>query len=289
MSPHEAPAARATTGGLRSLLVQVDSSPACDQRLALAAALAHGERAALHGVFAETVEVDDLPYAHVAGLGAAAAMQDAALMRRAQARAAFEQATQGLRTPLHWTELNGDQPARTLARHAQCADLVVLGAPPDALHGGRGVRLEFIESVLLASGRPALLVPARHHGPLLSDTAVVAWKPSPECARALSGALPLLRSMRRVVVASWGEEPLPTGGLADVQGWLQQHGVATEMQRHRNTPHDLPAALATLCRHEKAGLLVMGCYSHTRLRERVLGGATRAMLQALPLPVLMAH
>jgi nucleotide-binding universal stress UspA family protein len=92
-----------------------------------------------------------------------------------------------------------------------------------------------------------------------------------------------------VVVASWGEEPLPSGGHADVGGWLQQHGIAAEVQRHRHAPHDLQAALTALCRHEKAGLLVMGCYSHTRLRERVLGGATRAMLQALPLPVLMAH
>jgi nucleotide-binding universal stress UspA family protein len=264
--------------GLHSLLVQVDSSPACPQRLALAAALAHDEHAALHGVFAEALEADDLPYAHVAGLGAAAAMQEAALMRRAQARAAFEELAHGSRGPLHWTELNGDQPARTLARHAQCVDLVVLGAP-----------LDFAETVLLASGRPALLVPARHHGPLLFDAAVVAWKPSAECARAVSGALPLLRRMRRVVVASWGEEPLPSGGHADVGGWLQQHGIAAEVQRHRHAPHDLQAALTALCRHEKAGLLVMGCYSHARLRERVLGGATRAMLQAMPLPVLMAH
>jgi nucleotide-binding universal stress UspA family protein len=272
--------------GLRSLLVHVDSSPGSAARLQLAAAMAHSEHAALHAVYAEPTSANDLPYAHVACGGAADAVQEAALSRRSQARAGLERIDH--HAAPRWTEVNGEQPARTLARHAQCADLVVLGQPFDDPRGG-GVPLDFVETVLLASGRPALLVPARHHGALSFDTAVVAWKPSAECARALAGALPLLRSMRRVVVASWGEEPLPTGGLADVQGWLQQHGVATEMQRHRNTPHDLHAALVTLCRHEKAGLLVMGCYSHTRLRERVLGGATRAMLQMMPLPVLMAH
>jgi nucleotide-binding universal stress UspA family protein len=65
--------------------------------------------------------------------------------------------------------------------------------------------------------------------------------------------------------------------------------VAAEVQRHRTLPRDLPQGLAHMCRHEHAGLLVMGCYSHARLRERVLGGTTRDVLHALPLPVLMSH
>lgn len=278
------PQAIVAGAGLRSLLVHVDSSPCSAARLALAAALAHSEQAALHAVYAEPVSINDLPYAHVAGGSAAEAVQAAAQERRAQARAGLDP---WVECAPRWTELNGEQPARTLARHAQCADLAVLGQPFDDPRNG--VPLEFVETVLLASGRPALVVPARHHGALSFETAVVAWKPSAECARAVAGALPLLRRMRRVVVASWGEEPLPSGGHVDIAGHLLQHGIAAEMQRHRQVPRDVAAALGTLCRHEGTGLLVMGCYSHARLRERVLGGATRAMLQSMPLPVLMSH
>lgn len=274
--------------GLRALLVHVDVSPFTAPALAVAAALARSEHAGLHGVFAEPPEAMDLPYAHVAGGNALRAAHDAALMRRAQARAAFEAQAAGLPAGAHWSEVNGELPARTLALHAQCADLGVLAAPQADTRDG-GVPLDFVETVLLASGRPLLLVPPRHHGPLVLDTAVVAWKPGAECARAVAGALPLLRQARRVVVASWAEAPLPTGGHADVAGWLLRHGIAADVQRHRHLPRDLPDTLHTLCRHEHAGLLVMGCYSHTRLRERVLGGATRALLQAMPLPVLMAH
>jgi nucleotide-binding universal stress UspA family protein len=92
-----------------------------------------------------------------------------------------------------------------------------------------------------------------------------------------------------VLLVSWAEEPLPQGGHVDVEGYLAAHQVAAQVCREARSPRDVGPALAQLCGEVGAGLLVMGCYSRPRLRERVLGGATRSLLRALPLPVLMAH
>jgi nucleotide-binding universal stress UspA family protein len=272
---------------MRKILVHADGLPASATRLHTAAALAREHGAALCAVVAESPEAVDMAYGYAAAGAGALAVQQQALERRARARATFDRVMgPAADDTAGWLELNGDQPARTLARHACCADLVVLGQPDPQ---GNGASQGFVETVLLECGRPVLLLPASHRGPLLLDTAVVAWKPSAECARALAGALPLLQRARQVLLVSWAEEPLPQGGHVDVEGYLAAHQLAARVHREARSPRDVGAALAQLCDEVGAGLLVMGCYSRPRLRERVLGGATRSLLRALPLPVLMAH
>lgn len=268
---------------LRSLLVHVDGSPHSTTRVHVAATLAETHAAAVTAIFAEPAEAADMPYGYSAGGAAAMALQDIAFERRLRARSLCERALGHLPQPARWAELNGEQPAHTLARHAYCADLLVLGQ-----HEG-GVSQAFVEQVLLESGRPALLLPPAHHGKLVLDTVVVAWKPSAECARAVTGALPLLQQARSVLLTSWAEEPLPMGGHADIGGYLAAHGVQAVVRREPRAPRDIGAALRQLCQEVQAGLLVMGCYSRPRLRERVLGGATRSLLHTMPLPLLMSH
>ncbi len=270
---------------LRSLLVHLDGSVHAAARLRVAAALAQAHEAVLHAVFAEPAALHDSTYGYSAGAQAAAALQEAGLARRAKARALLHEVLGERAAQASWLELNADQPARMVARHASAADLLVLGQR----HAGDGVPQDFVESVILEGGRPALVWPGTARPRLSLDTVVVAWKPSATCTRAVAGALPLLKQARRVLVVSWAEERLPPGAQADVEQHLRAHGVQPEMQRHARVPRDVGAALRELCHEVDAGLLVMGCYGHTRLRERVLGGATRSLLQTLPVPLLMAH
>jgi nucleotide-binding universal stress UspA family protein len=92
-----------------------------------------------------------------------------------------------------------------------------------------------------------------------------------------------------VHVATWAAHaPTAPYSRIDIATWLDRHGVAPEVHRLAPT-HHLADEIAAMVTRLEADLVVMGCYGHSRVRERVFGGATRASLAALPAPVLMAH
>jgi nucleotide-binding universal stress UspA family protein len=122
--------------------------------------------------------------------------------------------------------------------------------------------------------------------------ALLAWDGSLEAARAISAALPLLQQVPRVTLAVYnGEEKYGAHGAvpgADMATYLARHGLKVDLVE-RHEPGAVGEALLSLAADLQAGLLVMGCYGHSRLREIVLGGATRDVLRGMTLPVLMAH
>ena len=155
----------------------------------------------------------------------------------------------------------------------------------------RAVPPDFVASVLSASGRPAIVVPFVGWTGPVGDTIAIAWKETPEAARAVHAALPLLRRAAKVHVLSWGDEGGATiGGHAlDLDGYLQLHGVVATWHRGGPEPGNIADLLLSRVSDLGADLLVMGCYGHGRAREWVLGGASRTVLQSMTLPVLMAH
>jgi nucleotide-binding universal stress UspA family protein len=113
-----------------------------------------------------------------------------------------------------------------------------------------------------------------------------------EASRAIGAALPLLRRAGKVTLAVFnpnaiGSKHGPLPG-ADLAGFLARHDVAIEVQQ-LETELDIGNALLSLAADISADLLVMGAYGHQRLRELLLGGATRTVLKTMTLPVLMAH
>jgi len=168
---------------------------------------------------------------------------------------------------------------------AKLSDLVLVAHP-----GARDAGVSPVtEGVLFNSGRPVLVVPK---GGLesLPKRMAVAWNGSAEAARAVALAMPILLHASEVVVISGegddaAEEALPSA-LADL---LAVHGLQVSTWRYQ--PDDWPVgrSLITETRKSSAGLLVMGAYGHSRMREMLLGGATREALRAGDLGLLMAH
>ena len=274
---------------LRSVLVHVDASEHSHARLLAARELARRHEARLTALFADAPLELDAPFGYAAGSAGAQWQQEMELDRRAGAKRRFVSLLhEG--ADARWLELNGEAPAAGVARQALCADLVVLGQQESHGADAPGLPGDFVESVIIASGRPALVLPRRGTLAPHLGSVVVAWKPSSASAHALAGALPLLQSAREVHVVAWVEagSPDPHDG-EDVLGYLQLHGVHAQWQRHRKPSRDVCHALLAHCALLRADLLVMGCYSHGRMRERLLGGVTREMLRAMTLPVLMAH
>jgi nucleotide-binding universal stress UspA family protein len=183
--------------------------------------------------------------------------------------------------------------ALSLVHHAHCSDLTVLTQADPGAPGHR-VAQDMVEQVVLYSARPTLILPHVGHFKTVGSNAMVAWDDSREAARALSDALPLLRLAERVQVISWNE---PKDGadaatlrprLDALRQWLLWQGVTAEVAVETST---IAVAEAMLSRAADLGadLIVMGAYGHARWTERMLGGATRGLLAAMTVPVLMSH
>ncbi|HUB13013.1 MAG TPA: universal stress protein [Acetobacteraceae bacterium] len=177
----------------------------------------------------------------------------------------------------------GDE-ARLLAARARTADLTVLGRAAD----GEAVTLDLLEAVLLDSGRPLLIAPEQSPEHIGRHIAI-AWKDTPEAARAVAAVLPMLPGAEAITVIAVQEDVArDTGAAARLSHALLWQNRATTL---KIVPPGSDTAEVLLGTATDAGadLLVMGGYSHSRMREAVFGGVTRRVLRAAGLPVLMAH
>lgn len=187
--------------------------------------------------------------------------------------------------------LENTEMASAVCRHAVEADLVVVTQPPGsgAQHAERQRRAHVILQDCI---RPVLMLPRTGRFAPLPSVVLVAWDGSGGAARAATAALPLLRraaAVHLVQVASHHEDTAPLRpGIERAATWLSGHGVAV---RADVVSSILPAgeAISTQVAHGGAELLVMGAWGHSRVVERVLGGATRTMVDRMIVPVLFAH
>lgn len=169
------------------------------------------------------------------------------------------------------------------------ADLVVLGRPYGANKGAEAEAV--VEAALFGAGVPVLVVPGATL-PARFGRIVVAWNESDAALRAVRAALPLLKmaELADIVVIDppvRGPERSDPGG--ELSQMLARHGVRAEVNVLARTMPRVSDILLRHARDKAADLIVMGAYGHSRFREAIFGGATRHMLEAAELPVLMKH
>ncbi|MEQ1806053.1 MAG: universal stress protein [Burkholderiaceae bacterium] len=277
---------------IKSILMHLDDSPACATRLRAANAIAEALDANVKALYAVLPAFMQYAMAYSAGADVAPLMQAFEQERRVRTRALFDttvgSATAKRLSRVEWAECVGE-PSHAFAREALVADLLLLGQRAEFAGTPTGVSADFNESVLIASGKPALVLPSIHEGEPIGRVVLVAWKPTREAARALSAALPFLQRAQQVHVALWSEPGADEGPGPDVEASLRRHGVTAIMHRDVARNHEVGELLLSRAADFGADLLVMGCYGHTRAREWALGGASRSVLQAMTVPVLMAH
>lgn len=202
-----------------------------------------------------------------------------------QARSQFETVTSGQGgggSTSEWLEIEGEV-AETVVRYGRLADLIVFaqGDDPD-----RRRRTSVIETVLLESGRPLLLVPAGWTEQV-GHTVAIAWNGRSEAARAVHAALPILEAAARVHILTAVTHRTAFERSLELQGYLERHGISAERQKlgvGQVGENLARQAVALGC-----DLLVMGGYGRSRLTELVLGGVTRHIMTHLDRPVLLAH
>lgn len=278
---------------LKDILVQLDPSTASERRLEVACQLARRHNAHLRGLC--VVDLADIgAQLYVDDFGAARVVEQLRTQARTAAAGVEEHFRERMRTESFAHDWTFDERAAldVVTDYARLVDLSILGQS-DPANPGVTSGTAIIEHVLFSSGRPVLMVPyAGTFGPI-GTKVLIGWAPSREAARAVNDALPLIAADAAVTVLA----VIPREDATDRQGLptapitvhLARHGL--KVQGRTVVAGDFSAGdvLLNTAADESADLLVVGAYGHSRVRELVMGGVTRTLLEQATLPVLMAH
>jgi len=185
-----------------------------------------------------------------------------------------------------WRHVQGD-PATRLSHYGRAVDLIVLGQP---MEDAPPILRDVADKVLLAAGRPVLIVPTTGFSGSLGKRVLVAWDGSREAARAVSDAVPLLAGAKQVIVMAVDppaeENEIP---CAEIALHLARHGMDVEAVRATASDSQVGQVLVEQAGRRAVDLIVIGAYGHSRLAEIMLGGVTRYMLKHTKVPILMSH
>jgi len=276
--------------GFKTILVHVDSGRGTPARLGLAADLAGRFGAHVIGLhIRQPLQAPAFTDAGPAMDSLYRTYETALKADVAMTTAAFREAIASKGLSSEWRVADGIVDEVVTAQ-ARCADLVIVGqAEPDG--SVTSTPAELAEDVALASERPLLIVPHIGFSKPPGKTVMLCWNGSREAARAATGALPLLKAANKVIVlvidprrAADHEEP-----GADVAAWLARHGVNVTVQRDSAANSDVGGVILSRGADHDVDLIVMGIYGHSRIREMVLGGASRTLLATMTVPLLVAH
>lgn len=171
--------------------------------------------------------------------------------------------------------------------HARVADLVVV-ARGDA---HKRARRMLIERVLFQAGRPMLVVPAAPPRERQWKRFVIGWNATAEAMGAVSAALPLLKRAEQVVIVTVDAKPRVHGETPgrDLAAHLARHDVKVELRNLDSIGREAQQVLVEQAAAFDADAIVLGAYGHSRAREMMFGGVTRALLTEAPLPLLLCH
>ncbi len=170
-----------------------------------------------------------------------------------------------------------------VAQLARLTDLTVVPHPEseddvsssDALH-----------AVLFDSGRPVLVAPQVPR-PTIGKRICIAWNGTAESAAAVQAAIPWMQRAERVQILTAQEYQRRGPGAMELAGYLALHGIQAESAEFRPIDKEVGRGLLDGARKFEADFLAMGAYSHSRLRQLILGGVTRHVLENATLPVMM--
>jgi len=278
---------------IKTIGVHLDAGPHCAARVELAIRIATAQGAHLVGL-APTGLPDVL-----ATMSSAVpdgiefiALSARFLRERADAAASeFVERARSAGVASHEARVDVAEPLDAIVRHALWSDLLVVGqtdrrASPD------GVAWDFPQQAVLHAGCPVLVVPHSGDFAAIGERVLIAWKGTREAVRAVRDALPILRAAQRVVLIEVADDAPPTDAqriaLLDVQAWLNRHGVESEVRLESGNDAAGDVLLSRAADFE-SDLIVMGAYGHSRVREWILGGVTRHLLNHMTVPTLMSH
>jgi nucleotide-binding universal stress UspA family protein len=267
---------------LRTLLVHGSFDELLSSRVNVAAQVARAHDARVTILFPLQGQAGAFLHAEHAPAAAIERRIKAERLRAARSgnRIARQMARQGIRAD--WLATEG--PAHeVLAARSAMADLVVMSwseadwVSPQA------------SSVVVAAGRPILVVPPGSSCASGIRRVLVAWNGSRESARAVQDALPFLEKAEQVVLFTAGDIAAGAASAADAAAYLATHDIKACLEQCALHGPNAGEAILRAAKHHGADLIVIGAYGHSRLHEWTFGGATRAVLKSVTVPTLLSH
>jgi len=271
---------------MKRVVVQADGDNGFGARLAYSLALADKFGATLTAVFAKR-------FYHTPVVMDAMAVADIIDAQRQASNALAEKLQAAFREAMpeaaghEFLSIDGSW-EQAITHLSYSADLVVLGQN-DSSDLTTTAPYTLVGDALMECGRPILVVPYIGAAPGLPKRILVAWKDGQEASRAVMDAMPFMTDAKvKIVTVAATDETVDNAGPA-VAAWLGQHGIEAEFDEIRTDQLSPGDAILARLGDMDIDMLVMGGYSHSRLRETVLGGATSDLLQHMTVPVLMSH
>ena len=277
---------------LKTILVHVDDGDRCAHRVQVAIRLALDARAHLIGIY--LVPAPELPPSVAALLPTDVVERRQREIGEAQhaAEHRFRNAAgRAELTRIEWRAPAGP-PIAAAVEHGRCADLFVMGQR-DQDDSVLPFANDLIATTLLSAGRPLLIVPYVGAPATPAENVLIAWDCGREASRAVADALPLLARAKQVHVVTYhageGADTDIALSTSRLRGWLHDHAIEARVDRVQEWEGGVGELLLSQAADWGCDLIVMGGYGHARLRQFVLGGATRTMLARMTVPVLMSH
>lgn len=274
---------------LKSILVHLDDGQSGGEQLTLCAELAVACDAHLSALYVsrfltQALLVDAPPSGMLLK-----ALEEEQRARTAGARKLFESNTATLNGRREFHHEEGD-PVRWLGSYGRYADVIAVRQPEaeDAVFGVGGIA----GALAVGCGRPVLVVPRTGTKSLSPTRVMIAWNGSREAARAVADALPFLKMASDVEVVSIADAKHIGDGAPssrDLCRHLNLHGIEAEPITLPTPEIEIPEALLSRAAAQRAELIVLGAYGHSRFRELVLGGVTRHFLGHSAIPLLLSH
>jgi len=274
----------------KTILVHLDEGKRCPARVEIAIRLARHNDAHLIGLNALThVELPGYVLADAGGAAVADIQKRHSLEQAASAKSAFSAAVAATGLSKAEWRTSALDAVEAVTRQGRYADLIVLGQPWD--EDDSGVERGFAQRVALEAGRPLLMIPYAGEFRTIGKRVFIAWKTTREATRAVSDAVPFLQKAEAVQVVAINAKPDAEGSTpgSEIALYLARHGVRVEVKVDRADEGDAGQEILSRAADFSADLIVMGAYGHSRVRELVLGGASRTIFESMTVPVLLSH
>jgi nucleotide-binding universal stress UspA family protein len=274
----------------KTIIVHLDEGKRRGERLDLAFRLAEEFDAHLIGLFAlEPLHIAPAPEAAPVLIEIEQKRRERAML---EAKEEFERKAKLEQWAACEWRSTGDSLA-AVRLHARYADLVIAGQPNGRNDGDGGVPEWFSHELVMTAGRPVLFVPHAGHFEHVGERVFVPWNASREAARAVWDGLPFLTLAEESEVVTFDPKKLGLGMSdlpdPDIGADLARHGAKVTVSSEPSGGVDVGSLILSRAADMSADLIVMGAYGHSRLRELVLGGATRKLFESMTVPTLMSH
>ncbi len=270
---------------VKDLLVHVDNTQWCKRRISDAVTIAEQNDAHLTGIYTRYT-----PVVSAYSEGGLAYIYDEleqqGIEQANHAKELFNKWTHSWRSKSSWVVEVGD-PAGLVAKNAAHHDIVVVGQRDSNRDQSNPPAI--VDRVAIESGRPVLVIPKTGTKNTVGSRILVAWNGKREAVRAVHDALPFLKGADAVEVVSINSKKESDIPCLDIVEHLSRHGVRVEGGNAETKSRHTGEAILYLAQNFAADLIVMGAYGHSRLREYVLGGATKHILEKTKVPILLSH